>query len=225
MKNLNILFTISLFVITNLSFTQTNLNQEKIGIIFKTEGPFKIYRNGPMNINFNQENDSEENKYFDAINFLKNEKANPTVRLKEFYINQLKSSGFEFVIIPEELNEQNFPLLNSKKNRFFRLNVSTLKNKYNINKVLIVNIQFGFEFEHVGVLGGDKRTSISINNFVVDINNNEIYRKFTVENIKNIKKKDLINPPDYPNIVESMDRLLNERIYPEITKKIESLND
>lgn len=223
MKHFTFLFTILSLTFYNILSSQTNQNNDKIGIIFKIEGPYKIYRDAIYNITSKDGNSVDNDKYADAIYFFKTEKVNPTEKLKEYYMNQIKLNGFDPILLSENLTEDNFPAVNSKTNKQYSLDMTILKRKYNIDRVLIVIGIYGLEFENIGIFDGDKRTNISLSNFVVNTNDNDINKKFQVGNIKNIKKKNLLSPPDYPNIVESMNRLLNERIFPEIKLKLKNL--
>lgn len=54
----------------------------------------------------------------------------------------------------------------------------------------------------------------------LNLNTNEIISNFNVWNVQNIKKKNILSPPNYPNIEKSMNSLLNEKILPEIERKI-----
>ncbi|WP_163395934.1 hypothetical protein [Flavobacterium limi] len=92
--------------------------------------------------------------------------------------------------------------------------------KYNIDYLLVVYGQFGIEFEKVGVFNGDKRTNIFLNNVFINLETNEVVSNFNVGNISNIKKKNILSPPNYPNIDLSMNNLLNDKVLPEIERKI-----
>lgn len=219
MKKIALLFSFFILLFANSIYSQSDKVKERIGVIFRINGPFEIHSNTIFGTASAKDSISKESKYYDAIMFLKSEKANPTSIIKEFYINSIRLEGYDLVVIDEELNEKNFPFFESKKNKYFDLNIKVLKEKYNVDKVLIVFGGFGFEIENFG----DKRTNIALNNFIVNTNTNIIEKRFYIGNIKNIKKDNLLNPPDYPNIVESMNRLLDERIFPEVKSMIEKL--
>ena len=219
MKNLTCLFIILLVVSPTLFYSQPNQNKKRIGFVFKIEGPYKIHRETFLNMTITGGNDSQKDEYYDAINFLKTDKVNPTEKLKQYYVNEMTWRGFDLVILNEDLVESNFPVLNPKKNKQFYLDMTSLKKKYNVDEVFIVQGKYGLEFEDLG----DKRTNIFLNNFMVSSADNKITKKFTIQEIQNIKKKNLLNPPDYPNIVESMNKLLEEKILSEIIIELEEL--
>lgn len=219
MKTSNFLTAIFLML---FSFFQSQTLNEKIGIIFKFEGPLIVRRDVIENIPRNYENNDEKNKYYDAVKAMENENINPRKRIVDFYQNSLKEKGIEFIIIDKTLTEENFPKFDGKR-KFYSLNIQNIKKEFDVNKVLIVECQYRFEFESVGIISGDKRTNIFLNNNLVDTNNNSIIKNFRIQNIKNITKKGLLNPPNYPNIEESMSRLLNERIFPALKTEIQNL--
>lgn len=190
--------------------------KEKLGIIFKIDGPYKVNRN--YIIYGLQKNTSPNDDYSEVFNFLKKE--NPIQRIENFYTEKL-NNRYQLVLINEDLSEENFPLFQPKKNRYYRLDITKIKTKYDVEKVLIVDGIYGLEFENIAMLSGDKRTTVSLNNYIVNTVNNEIIEKFQVSDIKNIRKKGLINPPHYPNVEESMNRLLLERIFPRIEINLE----
>ncbi|MFI0490127.1 hypothetical protein [Flavobacterium sp.] len=209
------------FFLLFFSIAKSQSTDEKIGILFKFSGPFIIHRDALENIPYQTENGNKSNKYYDAIKSMKNDNINPQKKIEDFYKSTLKEKQANYIIIEENLTEENFPKFEGNK-KSFPLNIKNLKIKYNVETILIVDCVYGMEFESVGIIAGDKRTNIVLNNFLVETNTNSILNKFKVGNIKNIRKKDLINPPNYPNIEESMNRLLIERIFPKL--KTELLN-
>lgn len=218
MKRIIFFNVIIALIFANMLSAQSNISNENIGIIFRIEGPCKIHRSMIYNI-ISSQNDS----YTSAIKYMKNENINPTKRLKQNYIDKLKVKYPNLVVIDDSLSVENFPLNSIENSKTYKLNLTKLKTKFNIGKVLIVDGFYGLEFESIGFISGDKRTNISLTNYFVNLDNNIIDEKFYVGDIKNIKKKNLLNPPNYPNIVESMNRLLDERVLPQIFSKLEKI--
>ena len=216
-------FIVFLIVLFNLnSFSQTESKGIKIGVCFEMRGPYRFKREAMQGTVTEFNNDDPSDPYYDAIEFFKTEKVNPTNILLKNYLDNLKLNGFNPIIINEKLDKINFPDYKSQRNKFYPKDLSYLKKQYDLDYVLIIYGDYGFEFERIGVIGGDKRTHITLYNSFANVNSNEIIEKFRVTDIKNIKKKNLLSPPDYPNIVESMGRLLNERILPELKDKVGS---
>lgn len=218
MNKINFFTVIIAILFANVLSAQSNISAENIGIIFKIDGPFKIHRSMIYNIISSKNED-----YDSAIKYMKNESINPTLKLKQNYILKLKVKYPNLIVIDDSLSVKNFPLNSIENSKTYKLNLTTLKSKFNIEKILIVDGFYGLEFESIGFISGDKRTNISLINYFVNLSDNKIEKKFYVGNIKNITKKDLLNPPNYPNIVESMNRLLYERVLPEIDVKLDNL--
>ncbi|MBZ4042389.1 hypothetical protein [Flavobacterium hibisci] len=63
-------------------------------------------------------------------------------------------------------------------------------------------------------------TNIFLNNTFINLNTNEVISNFNAGNFANIKKKNILSPPNFPNIEKSMNTLLNDKLLPEIERKI-----
>lgn len=213
---------LSLFFIIFFSVLKCQTVDEKIGVIFKFNGPLIIQRDAIENVPRNYDNSDEKSKYYDAVTAMQNENINPKKRIIDFYLNGLNEMQIEYVFIDKILNEDNFPKFDGNR-KFFILNLHSIKNNYDLKKILVVECDYGFEFESMGIIGGDKRTNVYINNSLVNTEDNSIIKNFRVQNIKNITKKGILSPPIYPNIEVSMSRLLNERIFPVLKSEIKKL--
>ena len=218
MKKLIFLFLLTL--VFNAGFTQNQESRKKIGLIFNISGPYDISRQTLINMVGSSDKIDQSNPYYEAIKFLGADKCNPTEKIENYYLESLKALNFEPTIIREKIENIDLPKFNMQGKKKFSLDLKYFKNKYDIDYIIMVGGIFGMEFENIGFISGDKRTHISLRNTFININTNEIKDKFDIGNIKNIKKKNLINPPDFPNVLESMERLLNERIFPEIKNKL-----
>lgn len=213
---------LTFFFIIFFSFFKAQTANEKIGVIFKFNGPLIIRRDAIENIPRKYDNSDEKGKYYDAVNAMGNENINPKNRIIDFYLNALKEKQIDYIIIDKILNEDNFPKFDGKR-KFFKFNLQSIKKDYALKKILVVECDYGFEFESAGIIAGDKRTNVFINNSLINTEDNSLMKNFRVQNIKNITKKGILNPPIYPNIEESMTRLLNERIFPVLKSEIKKL--
>lgn len=220
MKFFKTLALVFITLISTNSFAQQTA--KKIGVIFNIDGPFKIYKQAVYATTSTDKDVIEKDKFYGVIQFLGTEKGNPLPRLQEFYLNALKEKGYDPIILDEAVNKDNFSKFTEKKKDgdFYDLDIRNFKQKYNVDDVIIVKGQYGLEVEMVYGFGGDKRTNIGFVNYLVDTNTNILKKKFNVYKYQNIHKKDLINPPDYPNVTESMDLLLNKKIFPSLKSKI-----
>lgn len=220
MKFLKLLCLVSLFT---LSFYHAQTSNEKIGLLFNLEGPVVIHRQALANIQSIQKNDNPAHKYYDAIVAMGNDRINPTQRIMDFYSDYFKKKNIEYILINEALTEANFPKTDLKE-KVFPYDMTVIKKEYQVDKILIVTGRYGLEFENIGFnVIGDKRTNIAFRNYLVNTHDNSILRDFTVQGAQNVKKKNLLTPPDYPNIINSMDRLLNEIIFPKLQRKMQKL--
>ena len=205
-----------------VSFFNSQIQNEKIGVIFRFYGPLIINRQLIKEIPKNYQKDTEISKYYDAVLAMENDNINPTQRIVDFYMTALKDKNVETVLIEKPLIVASFPIFDNK-GKFYKLDMRSIKNDYNLSKILIIECTYGFEFENIGLITGDKRTNIIISTSLVKTDDNSIIKSFIVQNIKNIPKKNLLNPPTYPNIEESMNKLLLERIFPDLQAKLQKL--
>ncbi|WP_417428438.1 hypothetical protein [Halpernia sp.] len=191
---------------------------KKIGIIFNIDGPYKIYKQAMYGTGGTDRDVSKDDKFYDLIQFLGTEKANPLPRLEEFYINTLKEKGYEVVVLHDTIDAKNFSVFTATKKK---IDFRQFKEKYDVDELMVVKGQYGLELEKVGAFNGDKRTNITFTNFWMDTNTNVLKKEFYVSKYQNITKKDMLNPPDYPNVTESMDILLNKKVFRSLKSQLE----
>lgn len=218
MKIFKILVVVFLSMIATTSFAQQTA--KKIGIIFNIDGPYKIYKQAIYATTATDRNVSEEDKFYGLIQFMGTEKGNPLPRLEAFYINTLKEKGYDVVILKDTVDAKNFSVFTATKKK---IDFRQFKEKYNVDELIVVKGEYGLEVEKVGAFNGDKRTNISFWNYWMDTNTNVLKKEFYVFKYQNIQKKDLINPPDYPNVTESMNLLLNKKVFRSLKSQISDL--
>lgn len=207
-----------LVVIFNLSYSQ-NLQKKKMGVIFNINGPYRITRQAMSNTIEISKVDKKD-MFYKAYQFLETGKGNPTERIINAYLKNLDSLNVEITQIKDTISKANDPIFVWTKREYVNDDLKKTKVKYNLDYLLIVDGYFGIEFEKAGVFNGDKRTNIFLNNDLINLETNEIVSDFNVGNISNVKKKNILSPPNFPNFDESMNNLLNDKVLPEIERKI-----
>ena len=160
----------------------------------------------------------KKDMFYGAYRFLDTGKGNPTERIIQAYLKNLDSLNVEIIQIKDTISRANSPLFVWTKPEYVSDDLKKTKIKYNLDYLLIVNGQFGIEFEKAGYINGDKRTNIFLSNDFINLETNEVVSNFNVGNISNIKKKNILSPPNFPNIEESMNNLLNDKIFPVKTR-------
>ncbi|CAD0003684.1 hypothetical protein [Flavobacterium salmonis] len=211
-----ILFIAALF---NFSYSQ-NFEKKKIGVIFNINGPYRITRQAMSNT-IEKSNVDKKDMFYGAYKFLETGKGNPTERIINAYLKNLASFNVEIIQIKDTIiSGGNYPNYVYEKQEYTSDYLKNTKTKYNLDYLLVVNGQFGIEFEKAGYINGDKRTNIFLRNDFINLETNEEVSNFNVGNISNIKKKNILSPPNFPNIEESMNNLLNDKVLPEIERKI-----
>lgn len=218
MKLKKIFLFVSIVMLFNFSYSQ-NFEKKKIGVVFNINGPYRITRQAMSNT-IEKSNVDKKDMFYSAYRFLETGKGNPTERIIKEYLKNLASLNGEIIQIKDTISGGNYPNYVYEKQEYASDYLKNTKMKYNLDYLLIVNGQFGIEFEKAGVFDGDKRTNIFLSNAFIDLETNEVVSNFNVGNISNIKKKNILSPPNFPNIEESMNNLLNDKVLPEIERKI-----
>lgn len=218
MKLKKIFLFVSIVMLFNFSYSQ-NFEKKKIGVVFNINGPYRITRQAMSNT-IEKSNVDKKDMFYSAYRFLETGKGNPTERIIKEYLKNLASLNGEIIQIKDTISGENYPNYVYEKQEYASDYLKNTKMKYNLDYLLIVNGQFGIEFEKAGVFDGDKRTNIFLSNAFIDLETNEVVSNFNVGNISNIKKKNILSPPNFPNIEESMNNLLNDKVLPEIERKI-----
>ncbi|MCD0467669.1 hypothetical protein [Flavobacterium sp. ENC] len=218
MKIKKIFLFVSIVALFNFGYSQ-NFEKKKMGLIFNLSGPYRITRQAMSNT-IERSNVDKKDMFYSAYKFLDTGKGNPTERILKSYLKNLDSLNVEITQIKDTISQANSPIFVWTKPEYVSDDLKKIKTKYNLDYLLIVDGQFGIEFEKAGVFDGDKRTNIFLNNAFINLETNEVVSSFNVGNISNIKKKNILSPPNFPNIEISMNNLLDDKILPEIERKI-----
>ena len=218
MKLKKIYLFVSIILLFNFGYSQ-NFEKKKVGVIFNINGPYKITRQTVYNT-IEKSNVDKKDLFYSAYRFLETGKGNPTERIIKAYLKNLDLLNVEITQIKDTVSGRDYPNYVYEKPEYTSDYLNSTKTKYNLDYLLIVNGQFGIEFEKIGYVNGDKRTNIFLRNAFINLETNEEVSNFNVGNISNIKKKDILSPPNFPNIDESMNNLLNDKVLPEIETKI-----
>ncbi|TDO82826.1 hypothetical protein EV143_10286 [Flavobacterium chryseum] len=214
MKQKKIFLIVCIVALFNFSYSQ-----KKMGVIFNINGPYRITRQAMSNT-IEKSNVDKKDMFYGAYKFLETGKGNPTERIINAYLKNLDSLNVEIIQIKDTISKANDPIMVWTKPEYVNDDLKKIKTKYNLDYLLIVDGQFGIEFEKVGYINGDKRTNIFLSNAFINLETNEVVSNFNVGNISNVKKKNILSPPNFPNFEESMNNLLNDKVLPEIERKI-----
>ncbi|KAF2338346.1 hypothetical protein [Flavobacterium tistrianum] len=215
-KRTFLILCITLFF--NFSYSQ-NPEKKKLGVIFNINGPYRITRQ-VMSNTIEISNVEKKDMFSGAYKFLETGKGNPTERIIDAYLKNLALLNVEIIQIKDTISKAKDPIFVWTKREYVNDDLKKTKVKYNLDYLFIVDGYFGIEFEKAGVFNGDKRTNIFLNNDLINLETNEVVSDFNVGNISNVKKKNILSPPNFPNFDESINNLLNDKVLPEIERKI-----
>jgi hypothetical protein len=214
-----ILFVI-LFICNNL-LSQNIISNKKIGLLFKMDDPMILLRNGGngqiyKTIKF--EDINSNNEFYEVVKFMQT--INPRDKILKTYT---ENKFNEIIVINDKIDLDSLPDSKINERKVYKKDLSFFKTKYNVDYLLFVNGIYGLEVEYVFGISADKRSNIFLYNSFVDLSTNKIIDEFKVSDIKNIRKKNLISPPDYPNVVLSINLLLEKNIVPKIIEKTQKM--
>ena len=150
MKLKKIFLFISIVILFNFSYSQ-NFEKKKIGVIFNINGPYRITRQAMSNT-IEKSNIDKKDMFYSAYMFLETGKGNPTERITKQYLKNLASLNVEIIQIKDTINKANSPIFVWTKPEYVSDDLKKTKTKYNLDYLLIVDGQFGIEFEKAGAL-------------------------------------------------------------------------
>jgi hypothetical protein len=214
-----ILFVI-LFICNNL-FSQNIISNKKIGLLFKMDNPMILLRNegnGQIYKTIKFEDINPNNEFYEVVKFMQT--INPRDKILKTYT---ENKFNEIIVINDKIDLDSLPDSKINERKVYKKDLSFFKTKYNVDYLLFVNGIYGLEVEYVFGISADKRSNIFLYNSFVDLSTNKVIDEFKVSDIKNIRKKNLISPPDYPNVVLSVNLLLEKNIAPKIIEKTQKM--
>lgn len=213
------------FYVSSMSYAQ----KKRIGFICTVKGPafftsnlILINGNGAFNTYF-QKYDSlkTDNKFKEIFTFYQDSIISPKNKIADLCNTTLDSFSYEPIIITENINDRSqYPELKKAKTdfSFFLQDISGLKEKYNIDSLLILNVNYGFELEKIMGINSDKRIKINGKIMLIDIHSNKIRSNGHFSETRNIKNWN--QPPSYPTFVESYNKALHDEFLPKCQKKL-----
>lgn len=216
-----------LFLITSLQ--NTYAQKKKIGLLLHVYGPYfftntsiPINTTGAFNMYFSAKDSIDEgNKFNQAFTYFKSNTISPYDSILNIYSHLLDNLNHELVIVEDNINDKNaFPIFKKAKTNFnfFLQDLTSLKDKYGIDSLLTLTVYYGFLVEKYMAINLDKKTLYKGKVMLIDLTNNKITSNTHITDIQNIKNWN--QPPNYPSIIQSYNKLLQEKLYPSIKEKL-----
>jgi hypothetical protein len=191
-------------------------SEKRVGII-QIETPINNYREGSqglLDIAVTQ-----GDKYAKALQIAdKNLKA--TERIYNGYIDHYTDKGKELIVIDtiidfERLNTFSKP--SGTKKKYYKYNINFLKDQYNIDELLLVETHYGLLISYYGFIEIGRFGHCQIFSQIIDLNDNSLLFKGKTA-VNNPINGNWNAPPDYDNLVYSIERAIKSVIRNEKAK-------
>ena len=146
-------------------------------------------------------------------------KLNPEKKFKRMYFKLLESKGKEFTLVDDQFDEGQFTKFEEPDSdkKYYKSDIRSLKDKYNVDELMIVIIDYGLNQNYSGMFEMGKGGYSHVISNIIDLNDNSIiYKGETWGNGKLKSKWD--TPPDYDFLREAIDAAINQAIELEKSK-------
>jgi len=158
------------------------------------------------------------NKYTKPLQTIE-PKVNPVNRFKDLYINLLKSKGKNITLIDLEFDDNQFgKFIKPADNRkYFNKDIRSLKDKYQVDEVMIVKVQYGISINYYGFIEMGQGGYCVADCQIINLNDNSVFYKGNSVGSVGLKGK-FDTAPDYENWITAINSAINKSIELEKTK-------
>ena len=146
-------------------------------------------------------------------------KLDPEKKFRRMYLSLLESKGKNITQVDDQFNREEFPEFNTpdKSREYFESDIRSLKDKYNVDELMIVTVDYGLNQNYSGAFEAGKGGYAHVVASIVSLDDNSIiYKGETWGNGKLKSKWD--TPPDYEYLREAIDAAINQAVETEKTK-------
>lgn len=146
-------------------------------------------------------------------------KLDPEKKLRRMYLSLFESKGKTISMVDDYFSKEEYPEFAApdKSREYFERNLRPLKEKYNVDELLIVTVDYGLNQNYSGAFEAGKGGYAHVVSSIVNLNDNSIiYKGETWGNGKLKSKWD--TPPDYEYLREAIDAAINQAVEIEKTK-------
>lgn len=124
----------------------------------------------------------------------------------------LSEKSKSYIIIDDKIDFEGFSKFekpdSKDKTKYSSKNLTALKNKYNVDQLMIVHIKYGLTIGYYSMVETGKGGSAYISVEVIDLNTNELLYKDNITTFENFTGQ-WKNPPYYPELKENIEKALN----------------
>ena len=184
-------------------------NTKKIGIYVISNTEFtEVYPNGSFNKY--KLNDYRTGNIFEALKFIDiniNTKQKVLLQIENLFNNYKKN----YVIINDTIDFKKLIKINQEDDTFYNKDLSLIKEKYNIDEIMFVNINAGILEEYYPLFITKKRGYCDLKMEIIDLDDNRILFKNKIYRITKIKGK-WKQPPFYVPLKNSVNSAIDESL-------------
>lgn len=140
----------------------------KVGILINSGAPAK-YKEGSQGLLDMAVTSGD--KYQEGLNVI-GERIKPKEELISLYSEILKSKGKEVVIIDETFDPKTAPKFEGPKTegkKYSRYDFSSFKNKYNVDELLVTDVNYGFMISYYGMIETGKMAHVLLNTSLINL--------------------------------------------------------
>lgn len=136
-------------------------------------------------------------------------------------LNQIRKN---YIIIDDPYGISDFGNFKTKistnendKTRYLEADLTSLKNKYNVDHLMVVYVKYGLAIEYYGMIELQARGSGSLTTLIVNLNDNSVLFLNNITEYENLKKK-WNTPPHYDNLTKTIQKAVDKAIIKWSTK-------
>ncbi|MDH7447181.1 hypothetical protein [Aquimarina sp. 2201CG14-23] len=159
-------------------------------------------------------------KYKEPLKIV-DQQLNAKQRIQDLYKNTYSTKGKDLILIKDSINFNNFKKFevpkDKKANKYAKHDIRELKTKYNIDELLIINVNYGLLVSYYSMIETGRSGNCTIHSTIVNLNDNSLLYKdfsFSLEKINGKWK----TPPKYENLFSSINAAITETLSKEKTK-------
>jgi hypothetical protein len=146
-------------------------------------------------------------------------KLDPEKKLRRMYLSLFEAKGKNIIQVDDQFDGEQFPKFAApdKNKEYFEYDIRPLKDKYNVDELMVATIDYGLNQNYSGAFEAGKGGYSHVVSSIINLNDNSIiYKGETWGNGKLKSKWD--TPPDYEYLREAIDAAINQAIETEKTK-------
>lgn len=190
---------------TKVPLSETFYNDKKVGILVKVDSinRFKSGSQGLLDMAI-----SSGSKYKEALQSIGNQ-VNPRQVFENVITEKLQEKSKSFYLIEDFIDFKAFQKFDKpnteNKIKFYDRDLRSLKQKYDIDELIIVQVRYGLTISYYGMIETGKGGSTNIDIDVLDLNDNSILLRDKLVELEVFKGK-WDKPPYYTELKDNIEK-------------------